>query len=295
MPEPTLPTSLPPLEFPEMGKSETDQWGNTVHLDKDGYVVSADLVDLQRSVNADGYEAYKLAKGSKQAESLAGTQAEMYAGLGGEVAPTTPSAVLPEGVPSYVSTPEFQALPAWLQKEIYGGDVGLAEGAGGAASIFSPQEERLMTDLQNAVNVGSMSDEQAWKQIESYWSEENLRSRRSEEAGQRGETLLAGAFPGKTFPGTGPGGIGAKLAEKWGGPNLMPALQGIPMEQAQGIYGQAQQGMGLPAELPPIQPPQPQMMNWQALGQNLPSFGGGGRNTYFDQLLQQGRSTAPAL
>lgn len=283
-----------PLEFPEMGESQRDQWGNTLHVDKDGNVVSADLVDLQRTVNAEGYEAYKFAKQTRQTEVLGGVSEEMYGGLGGDVGATAPSAALPEGVPSYVSTPEFQALPDWLQKEIYGGDVGLAEGAGGAASIFSPQEERLMADLQNAVEVGSMSDEQAWKKIEGYWSEENLRSRRSEEAGKRGDTLLAGAFPGKTFPGTGPGGIGAKLAEKWGGPNLMPALEGIPMEQAQGVFGQAQQGMGLPAQLPPIQPPQPQMMNWQNLGQNLPSFGGGG-NKYFEALLQQGRSQAPAL
>lgn len=165
-------------------------------------------------------------------------------------------------------------------------------GAGGAAPIFSPQEERLMTDLQNAVNVGQMSDEQAWREIENYWSEESIRGRRSEEAGQRGETLLAGAFPGTTLPMTGPGGMGAALEQKYGLPNLLPGIQGLPMQQAQGIFGQAQQGMGLPAQLPPIQPPTPQMMNWGALGQNLPSFGGG---NYFETLLQEGRSTAPAL
>ena len=200
-------------------------------------------------------------------------------------------------------TDAFYGGSTKIKEDIYNNYIGyltggmgdLAEGAGGAASIFSPQEERLMADLQNAVEVGSMSDEQAWKKIESYWSEENLRSRRSEEAGRRGETLLAGAFPGKTFPGTGPGGIGAKLAEKCGGPNLMPALQGIPMEQAQGIFGQAQQGMGLPPQLPPIQPPQPQMMNWGALGQALPSFGGGGRNRYVDALLQGGQAQGPQL
>jgi hypothetical protein len=149
-----------------------------------------------------------------------------------------------------------------------------------------------MTDLQNAVEVGSMSDEQAWKQIENYWSEEGIRSRRSEEAGRRGESLLAGAFPGSTLPMTGPGGMGDILAKKHGGPNLLPAIQGLPMGQAQGIFGQAQQGMGLPPQLPPIQPPQPQMMNWQNLGQNLPQFGGG---NYFDKLMQNAGGQGPQL
>jgi len=169
----------------------------------------------------------------------------------------------------------------------------LLGGGGEAPPIFSPQEERMIVDYKNAIAVGQLSQDQAWKQLENYWSEETAQARRAEEAGRRGETLLAGAFPGTTFPGTGPGGIGAALAEKWGGPNLMPALKGIPMEQALGMFGTTQAQMGLPETLGPISPPKIQLPNWGALGQAMPQFGG--RNNYFDQLLQEGRSTAPEL
>lgn len=164
---------------------------------------------------------------------------------------------------------------------------GVVDG-GEAPPIFSAGEERMMTDLQNAISVGQLDEGQAWKQLESYWDSEAVQTRRAEEAGRRGETLLAGAFPGPNFPGTGPGGIGAKLHEQYGLPDLTPALTGIPMSQAQGTFGQAQQQMGLPETLPPISPPNIQLPNWQQLGKTMPQFGG--RN-FFDELLREGRST----
>lgn len=166
------------------------------------------------------------------------------------------------------------------------------EAAAGTAPILTPQQEKLLIDLKNAVSVGDMDETQAWKVVESYWTGENVRARRAEEAGRRGETLLAGAFPGEILPGTGPGGIGAKLKEQYGLPDLTPALKGIPMSQAQGVYGQAQTQVGLPETLPPISPPQFELPNWQKLGQAMPSMSG--RN-FFDELLREGRSTAPFL
>jgi len=168
-----------------------------------------------------------------------------------------------------------------------------AAGVGAAAPLFSPEEERLMKDLENAVSVGQLDEEQAWKVIENYWTEETARENRAETATTRGQEILRGTFPGTTFPGTGPGGIGDILAKKWGGPNLMPALQGIPTEQAMGVFGQAQQQVGLPAQLEPLQPPQFQLPNWGAFMQNMPTFGGG--NKYLDELLKEGRTTAPTL
>lgn len=185
--------------------------------------------------------------------------------------------------------------------------------AGGVAPTLSPGQDRMLIDLKNAIAVGSMSEEQAWKQIESHWSGESIQARRSEEAGRRAETLLAGAFQGEFLPGTGPGGIGDLLAKKWGLPNLMPGIRGIPMEQAMKIYGQSQEQMGLPAQLSPLQPPQFPLPNWQNLGQSLPRMSGGpnyfdllmqnaqatgpqlgGGNSYIDQLLQEGRATSAA-
>lgn len=159
---------------------------------------------------------------------------------------------------------------------------------GEAAPIFSPEEERMLTDLTNAIKVGSMDEGQAWKKMESYWAGETTQSRRAEEAGRRGETMLAGAFPGSTLPLTGPGGMGAKLQEQYGLPDLTPAVKGIPMGDALGVFGQAQTQMGLPETLGPISPPNIQLPNWQQLGQTMPQFGG--RN-FFEQLLQEGRST----
>jgi len=176
-------------------------------------------------------------------------------------------------------------------EEEYGDYINVFAGepvAGEAAPIFSPQEERMLTDLQNAITVGQMDEGQAWKQLESYWTGENVQARRAEEAGRRGETMLAGAFPGPTLPLTGPGGMGEALEQRYGLPNLLPAIQGIPMGQAQGVFGQAQTQMGLPETLGPISPPNIQLPNWGALGQTMPQFGG--RN-FFEQLLQEGRST----
>jgi hypothetical protein len=169
-----------------------------------------------------------------------------------------------------------------------------AAGVGAAAPLFSPEEERLMKDLENAVSVGQLDEDQAWKVIENYWTEEGARQGRAETATTRGQELLSGAFPGTTLPMTGPGGMGESLQKQYGLPNLTPAVKGLPMEQALGVFGQAQQQMGLPATLEPLQAPNLQLPNWQALGQNLPTFGVGG-NKYIEQLLQEGRSTAPTL
>ena len=171
---------------------------------------------------------------------------------------------------------------------------GEAAGGAAAAPLFSPEEERLMTDLDNAIKVGQLDQDQAWKVIENYWMEEDARQGRAEIATTRGQELLSGAFPGTTLPMTGPGGMGESLQKQYGLPNLTPAVKGLPMEQALGVFGQAQQQMGLPATLSPLQAPNLQLPNWQALGQNLPTFGVGG-NKYIEQLLQEGRSTAPTL
>jgi hypothetical protein len=158
---------------------------------------------------------------------------------------------------------------------------------------FTGQEQRLISDLTNMVDVGQLDEDQAWKILDQWRAKENITTERAETATTRGQEILRGTFPGTTFPGTGPGGIGDILAKKWGGPNLMPALQGIPTEQAMGVFGQAQQQVGLPAQLEPFQPPQFQLPNWGAFMQNMPTFGGG--NKYLDELLKEGRSTAPTL
>ena len=192
---------------------------------------------------------------------------------------------------------------AAIQKDIWAayqgyltGEAPIEEGAAGAAApLFSPQEERLMVDLENAVKVGQLTEEQAWKIVENYWTEEGARQGRAQEATTRGTNLLAGALPTSTLPMTGPGGLGDILSKRYGIPDITPAFQGLPMEQALGVYGQTQQQMGLPAQLPSIQAPNLQLPNWGAFMQNMPTFGGG--NKYIDQLLQQGRSTtgAPTL
>jgi len=92
---------------------------------------------------------------------------------------------------------------------------------------------------------------------------------------------------------TGPGGMGESLQKQYGLPNLTPAVKGLPMEQAQGVFGQAQQQVGLPATLPSLQQPNIQLPNWGTFMQNMPTFGGG--NKYIDELLKEGRSTAPTL
>lgn len=166
------------------------------------------------------------------------------------------------------------------------------EGAGAAPPLLSQGEERMMLDLQNAIEVGKMDEGQAWNIIENYWSKEAVQTRRFEEAGRRGSELLAGAHPGPNLPMTGPGGMGASLQRQYGLPDLTSGVQGIPGSQALGIFGQTQQQLGLPSQLPPIEPPQFQLPNWQAMGQGMPNFGG---TNYFDQLLQQGRMTAPGL
>jgi len=94
---------------------------------------------------------------------------------------------------------------------------------------------------------------------------------------------------------TGAGGMGEALEQKYGLPNLLPAMPGIPfsaLPQPSEVFGRQQAGMGLPAELPPISPPEIQLPNWQALGRTMPSLGG---VNYFEQLLREGRTTAPAL
>ena len=172
------------------------------------------------------------------------------------------------------------------------GILGDGEGAGAAPPLLSQGEERMMIDLQNAIEVGKMDEGQAWKIIESYWSKEQTQTRRAEDATRRGETLLAGAHPGPNLPMTGPGGMGAGLQQKYGLPNLTPGVQGLQGSQALGVFGQAQQQLGLPPQLSPVEPPQFQLPNWQALGQGMPNFGG---TNYMDQLLKEGRMTAPGL
>lgn len=162
------------------------------------------------------------------------------------------------------------------------------EGAGGTASIFSPEEERMLTDLTNAISVGQLSEDQAWNQLEQYWNKEYTTTQRAQEAGRRGSEMLAGAFPGPNLPMTGPGGMGEALQNQYGLPNLTPAIEGLPMSQAQGVFGQAQQQMGLPETLSPISPPNIQLPNWQALGGAMPQMGS--RN-YFEELMREGRST----
>jgi len=192
---------------------------------------------------------------------------------------------------------------AAIQKDIWTayqsyltGAAPVEEGAAGAAAappLFSPEEERLMTDLDNAIKVGQIMPDDAWKIVENYWNKERETTYRAQEATTRGQELLSGAFPGTTLPMTGPGGMGESLQKQYGLPNLTPAVKGLPMEQAQGVFGQAQQQLGLPATLPSLQQPNIQLPNWGAFMQNMPTFGGG--NKYIDELLKEGRSTAPTL
>lgn len=193
------------------------------------------------------------------------------------------------GVYLELSAGERKAFDAEWEEYFYG----IApEGEGVAPPLLSQGEERMMIDLQNAIKIGEMDEGQAWKVIENYWSKEQTQTRRAEDATRRGETLLAGAHAGPNLPMTGPGGMGAGLQQKYGLPDLTPGVQGLPGPQALGVFGQAQEQLGLPSQLPSLEAPQFQLPNWQAMGQAMPNFGG---TNYFDKLLQQGRMTAPGL
>ena len=307
---PTTPTTATAPVTTIQDGVEKDEWGNTIYRDKKGDIIAVSLQDLRGSVDASGYAAYRYAKQTAEGERLAGTATGFYERL----TPELPSAEgvtglpnLPSNVPPFVTEDWFTTSPDALQKMyvqqwqeaqgVAGAGVGEGAGAAGAAVVaplFSPDEERLMKDLENAVSVGQLDEDQAWKVIENYWTEEKARQGRVETATTRGTELLGGALPSATLPMTGPGGMSEILSKRYGIPDIMPGgFPGLPMERALGVYGQAQEQMGLPATLPPVQQPNIQLPNWGAFMQNMPTFGGG--NKYIDELLKEGRSTAPNL
>ena len=294
MVSPASPTAPVVPTTTKEGDVEKDEWGNIIHRDASGNITGVDLFDLKSTVTAKGYEAYRFAKGEVVGEEQAGAASRFYGELTGAT-PTEPEerGPLPPGAEPWMFSEEFAMAPGSVQSYVMGQHKE-ATGTGAAVTppLLSPNEERMLIDLQNSIEIGKMDEGQAWDIIANYWSKEETQTRRAEDATRRGGALLAGAHAGPNLPMTGPGGMGAGLQQKYGLPNLTPGVQGLPGAQALGVFGQAQQQLGLPAQLPPLEPPQFQLPNWQAVGQGMPNFGG---TNYFEQLLQEGRMTAPGL
>jgi len=74
---------------------------------------------------------------------------------------------------SAVQTDIWDGYKAYLSGE----EVGLEGAAAGAAApLLSPQEERTLIDLEKAIKVGEMDEDQAWNILEQYWNRETVQT-----------------------------------------------------------------------------------------------------------------------
>jgi len=253
---PTTWTGSPSKPSKEEEKRDVDEWGNVLIRDKNGNIIGAIVPEVGGWTSGARYEGYRAAKMDIEGTEAGAAAIEFRAKLTGEEGPTEAAGpTLPEDVPPFVTEEWFQMLTGSVQTDLirdWREERGFAIGGGAAPPLLSPQEERTLIDLEKAIKVGEMDEDQAWNILEQYWNRETVQT-------------------------------------------LLPALPGIPLSQLRQpseAFAGAQQQMGLPGQLPPISPPDIQLPNWQALGQAMPSFGG---TNYFEQLLREGRSTAPPL